>query len=114
MNRAIVISLSILILIGIGVSRIKYEVVFLRKNLQEINKELDKCLDDIKVYTAEWSYLNTPQRLKALSTKYLKNMKPLENNQIINYERFTKGNFRENFNKAFEEFLNDVAKTELR
>jgi hypothetical protein len=116
-NKAIVVSLFVLILVGICVSRVKYEVVFLRKSLEGINKEMEKCSDDIKIYSAEWSYLNTPQRLKALCGKYLKNLKPLENNQLISYEQFTQSHFQEDcnrtqegHNKAFVAFLNGVAK----
>ncbi len=76
-----------MIVVGIGVSRVKYEVVFLRKNLKHMINETEQCLDDIKILGAEWSYLNNPDRLKKLSEKYIPDMKPIENNQIMRYNK---------------------------
>lgn len=87
MNKTLIFSIVTLILVGIGVSRIKYEVVFLRKNLKTLQIETEQCLDDIKVLGAEWSYLNNPNRLIKLAQKYLPDMKPIGNKQIIGYKR---------------------------
>jgi hypothetical protein len=75
-----------LILVGVGVMRIKYEVVFLRKVLRDLETELEKSIDNLNVLSAEWSYLNDPGRLEKLSEKYLKNMRPTENSQIVSLE----------------------------
>jgi hypothetical protein len=113
MNKALLMSLFILIIVGICVSRVKYEVVFLRQNLDEINRAIERCNDDIKVHTAEWSYLNTPDRLKTLCAKYLKNMKPLENSQVISYEKLARSDFQISLSKTFEAFLNNVAREDI-
>lgn len=87
MNKTIVISVIFLVLVGIGVSRIKYEVVFLRKTLRTLTKETEKCMDNIKVLEAEWSYLNRPERLKKLANKYLPDMKPVSLKQVMVYNK---------------------------
>lgn len=87
MNKSIVISVVLLVLIGIGVSRIKYEVVFLRKTVKTLATETEKSMDNIKVLEAEWSYLNSPERLKKLANKYLPEMKPIGVGQVMLYNK---------------------------
>jgi hypothetical protein len=93
LNKSTFISLAALILVGIGVSRIKYEVVFLRKTFRNLESELEKAEDSLNVLSAEWSYLNDPKRLKKLCEKYLKDMRPMENSQIIEYESLNRHRF---------------------
>ena len=112
MNKGIFISLIFLILVGFCVSRVKYEVVFLRDRLKEINAKIDKCNDDLKVYSAEWSYLNDPKRLKTLCAKYLPEMRPTENKQIISYEVITSSDLEQDAGKAFGSFLDDAIANE--
>ncbi|MDR1488269.1 MAG: hypothetical protein LBI26_00790 [Holosporales bacterium] len=87
MNKGIALSIVILLIIGVGVSRLKYEVVSLRGKFGVIKAENEKYGDDIKILNAEWSYLNNPERLKQLAKKHLPLMKPLNNSQIISYDR---------------------------
>jgi cell division protein FtsL len=87
MNRGMIFSVIALIVIGIGVSLIKYEVVFLRKNLKTIQQENARMRDDIRVLAAEWSYLNSPKRLEKLAQKHLPDMKPIVNKQLVKYNR---------------------------
>ncbi|GHT88940.1 hypothetical protein FACS1894113_2550 [Alphaproteobacteria bacterium] len=94
-NKSFVLAILFLIIIGIGVSRVKYEVVFLRRHFDNLKKEIETCEDDLKVLGAEWSYLNNPKRLKALAAKHLPNMKPIENKQIISYERVLESDLAE-------------------
>jgi hypothetical protein len=70
-----------------------------------MNEEIEKLEDDIKIYTAEWSYLNDPKRLKMLAAKYLKNMKPMEKGQIISLKEFTSSEVETNLKDAFKMFL---------
>lgn len=109
MNKSIIISLVALVLIGIGVSRVKYEVVFLRKNLNSTQREIEQCSDDLKVLGAEWSYLNNPQRLKKLCEKHLKFMKPIENSQVISYDEIVGQDYEERFGgNALGSFIDDA------
>ena len=97
MRKLSIVALCTLIVLGICVSRIKYEVVFLRKTLYKINNEIVKVSDDLRVFNAEWSYLNDPKRLSELAVKYLPQMKPADYKQILRYNDFVN---REYENKA--------------
>ncbi len=88
-----------LLLMGLCVSRMKYEVVFLKNKLKEINTQLDKCQDDIKIYNAEWNYLNDPKRLQLLAAKYLPHLRPTNNNQIIDFETLIRSDFDKELTK---------------
>ena len=115
MNKSVVISLLFLILIGVGVSIVKYEVVFLRKKLNTIEKEIETCNDDLKVLGAEWSYLNDPKRLKTLCEKYLKTMKPIENNQIMSYDKVIGQDYEEHLKgDTLGDFIDNVLGSENR
>ncbi len=99
LNKSIILSLLFLLCIGLCVSRMKYEVVFLKNKLKEINIQLDKCQDDIKIYNAEWSFLNDPKRLQRLASKYLPHLRPTENRQIINFETLIRSDFDKEISK---------------
>ena len=100
LNRGVVVSLAFLVLIGFCVSRVKYEVVFLKNKLKEIEQQIEKYQDDIKVYAAEWSYLNDPKRLKRLATKHLPNLRPTENKQITSLDAFMASDFAKELGNA--------------
>lgn len=59
-------------LIVFGLFQIKYKVSNLRHDLSEINRQLAADKDSIRVLKAEWSYLNKPERVEKLASKYLK------------------------------------------
>ncbi|MFO0389727.1 MAG: hypothetical protein ACK502_08445 [Alphaproteobacteria bacterium] len=50
---------------------IKYEVQALRAQIAQTSKELEQEREALNVVSAEWEYLNRPERLQALSAKYL-------------------------------------------
>lgn len=85
MKKSFLASLIFFVVLGTVVSLIKYEVVFLKKKLSQIEQEKEECSDDLKVLRAEWSYLNNPERLKILCQKHLWQMKPIANSQIVLY-----------------------------
>lgn len=58
-------------LIGIGLFFVKHEVKEQEARLSELNREIEHGQEAIHVLKAEWSYLNDPARLRALSEKYL-------------------------------------------
>ena len=99
MNKGFVISTIFLIIVGFCVARVKYEVVFLRGKLKEIDNQIDKFHDDIRVYNAEWSYLNDPRRLKRLAEKYLPKLRPTETKQVISMDNFISENYQISYNK---------------
>lgn len=59
-------------LIVFGLFQIKYKVANLKHDLAEINRQLAADKDSIRVLKAEWSYLNKPERVGRLASKYLK------------------------------------------
>ena len=71
MRKLSVIALCSIFILGVCVSSVKYQTVFMRKKLNKINNEIIKITDDLRVYSAEWSYLNDPKRLEELASKYL-------------------------------------------
>lgn len=108
MNRSILTSLIVLVFLGFFVSRVKYEVVFLKDELKKINSKIEKCEDDIRVYNAEWSYLNDPDRLKKLCAKHLPNLRPTDNRQMISYKTIVESDLGQNAVRAFGSFLDDT------
>ncbi|MDR1034969.1 MAG: hypothetical protein LBL32_03495 [Holosporales bacterium] len=117
MNKPLLLSLILVVILGGTVSRIKYEVLFLRKKAQSLQSEIEKCLDDTVIYSAEWSYLNDPKRLKQLCQKHLKGMKPMENTQVINHEDLMNNQYEELYGNnrissskdvAFRSFLDKI------
>jgi cell division protein FtsL len=66
-----IVWLLILSFSAFGVFQVKYQVQDLRKDLTEINRQLEQERDAIHVLKAEWSYLNQPDRLRVLAQRYL-------------------------------------------
>ncbi len=111
MRQLSVIALCVLIVLGICVSRIKYEVVFLRKNLNKINNEIIRVTDDLRVFGAEWSYLNDPKRLAELASKYLPQLQPIVHKQILRYDDFVQHKYANRTDakrQAFDKLLDSL------
>lgn len=51
--------------------RVKYEVQSLKAQIAQISLEIAQERESLHVVAAEWAYLNRPERLQALSDKYL-------------------------------------------
>ena len=111
MNRNLVLSLIGLAFLGICVSMIKYEVIFLRRTLIKIQSDINQITDDLGVYGAEWSYLNSPKRLTQLASKYLSEMRPTKYNQILSYSEFINTEYEDRImerRKALDSFLDSL------
>jgi len=54
-----------------GLFQIKFKVQTLHRELAEIKHQLDYEKNSMHVLKAEWAYLNKPERLQRLSTKFL-------------------------------------------
>lgn len=111
MRKLSVIALCILVVLGVYVSKIKYEVVFLRKNLNKINCEIVKVTDNLRIFGAEWSYLNNPKRLSELASKYLPQLQPMEYKQILRYDDFVKRDYANRTDakrQAFDNLLDSL------
>lgn len=67
--------------VGVGLFFIKHEVKEQEARLSALNEEVLRNQEVIHVLKAEWSYLNDPARLRALSEKFL-SMKVMGPSQI--------------------------------
>ncbi|MDO8605330.1 MAG: energy transducer TonB [Phaeospirillum sp.] len=67
--------------IGVGLFFIKHEVKDQERHLTSLNTEIQRNQETIHVLRAEWSYLNDPARLRALSEKHL-GMHPVMPTQV--------------------------------
>lgn len=66
---------------SLGLYAVKYRVQTLQKEIAEVTRKLDAERESLHVVSAEWAYLNRPERLQALSEKYLK-LKPMRGEQL--------------------------------
>jgi hypothetical protein len=51
--------------------KVKYQVLALKQEVAATAQELRQEQDALRVVSAEWAYLNRPQRLQQLAAKYL-------------------------------------------
>ena len=63
--------LAMILLAGGTLMKISYQVDAKERELRHLNAQLTANEDGIRVLKAEWAYLNQPQRLEKLATKYL-------------------------------------------
>lgn len=61
----------VIVVSAFGLFRVKYEVQSIRAQIIETNKELAQEKESLHVVSAEWAYLNRPERLQQLADKYL-------------------------------------------
>ena len=69
---------------------ITFEVEKLEARLHEVNREIAREQEAIHVLHAEWSYLNRPQRLEALSQELLPKLAPVASTQFTTFARLPK------------------------
>jgi len=79
--RTALLWMFMLVFGAFGVYMVKYKVQAIKKEVAQTEKQLFEERSDIHVLNAEWTYLNRPERLKALSAKYL-DVKPTRGQQI--------------------------------
>jgi hypothetical protein len=51
--------------------RVKYEVQSIHAQVEDTERQLESEREALHVVAAEWAYLNRPDRLRQLSSKYL-------------------------------------------
>lgn len=62
----------ILLLTGsVGLYLLKYEVKSIEQELAETERHIQKTKERLTVLKAEWSFLNRPERIEALTRKHL-------------------------------------------
>ncbi|CAA7622531.1 Periplasmic protein TonB (fragment) [Candidatus Terasakiella magnetica] len=75
--------------VGVGLFFVKHEVKDLEHRLSGLNTEIARNQESIHVLRAEWSYLNDPIRLRALSEKHL-GMHPVTPAQVTTLNNLPK------------------------
>jgi hypothetical protein len=70
-SRSTILTLLVAIGLGFGLFRLTYEVQTLEGERARINRTVAAEREAIHVLRAEWSYLNEPTRLEALTKKHL-------------------------------------------
>ena len=84
MNRAATIFIGLLLAAAsLGLYQTKYRIESLKHDLASIRNAIWVEQDAIHVLQAEWAYLNRPQRLAELSTKFLSSLGPVLPSQIV-------------------------------
>ncbi len=76
-------ALCILLLLAgaFGLYRVKYTVHDLREEVHQLESQVLEERESLHVMRAEWAYLNRPERLRHLASKYL-HMVPLDGSQL--------------------------------
>lgn len=71
---------------SLGLYQIKYRIHSLKEDLTGIRNAVRMEQEAIHVLEAEWAYLNRPQRLAQLTTKYLSFLSPVLPSQIVSFD----------------------------
>ena len=114
MNSTDTAKLSILITMtafgGVGMIVLKNQVQALEGELNRINASIQEDVKSIHVLKAEWSHLNSPQRLRSLASKHI-SLNPVRAEQIINYSElpFSYENRKENRRIVAQQNINRQA-----
>jgi hypothetical protein len=61
----------IVVAVGYAMFQVKYEVMQQEQTLAGLNKQIVEDREQIRVLSAEWSYLTRPARIEELSARFL-------------------------------------------
>lgn len=67
---------------GATLFTISYSVKEKQEHLAQVKNDISKTRDEVRVLTAEWSYLNQPERLEKLMRRYTA-LQPTKHQQIV-------------------------------
>jgi len=81
-RRSMIVAIGLACAVGVGLYQLKHEVMLLEQELAQVNRAILDDQESIHVLKAEWTYLNDPRRLEALSKQYLE-LAPLAAAQVI-------------------------------
>tara|TARA_Y100001934_G_C12184905_1_gene693458 strand:- start:174 stop:533 length:360 start_codon:yes stop_codon:yes gene_type:complete len=79
-------SLTVLFFVAIWAYSINYESRAVLKRNNALSSEIKKEEDYLSILTAEWAYLNRPERLESLAEKFFSSLKlmPVSQNNFVN------------------------------
>lgn len=78
--------LSVVGLVGFATYEVKYQVAQVDDELGRVNRAIDGDRDQLRVLSAEWSYLTQPARLDQLRQRHLALM-PVTRTQLGNLDQ---------------------------
>ncbi len=76
-----ILGVVLLMASSFGLYKLKYQVQRLDRQAQALEKSIQHEKRTIRVLDAEWTYLNQPQRIQDLATRFL-HLQPLQTSQI--------------------------------
>jgi cell division protein FtsL len=82
MRPTVIMAFFALVLSAYGLFQVKYRVQNLKRDLNEIERQLEANHEAIHVLKAEWAYLNDPRRLLELSSRHLQ-LRPTNPRQMV-------------------------------
>ena len=80
----VILWLTLTLVVAVGSSVLKNRVQILERRLGTINENIQKDIQTIHILKADWSYHNTPERLRKLAMEQL-SLDKAKPEQIINY-----------------------------
>jgi hypothetical protein len=81
-GRTMLLTIALAAAVGAGLYHLKHEVMVLEQELAKTNRAILGDQQAVHVLQAEWTYLNEPRRLEALSRRFLE-LAPLAAAQVI-------------------------------
>ena len=81
MTRSTMAWIALSAIAGVALFGVTYRVQALEEELARVNREILQERETLHVLRAEWSYLNEPGRLSALTRRYLE-LAPLQASQM--------------------------------
>lgn len=81
MNLRVLIHMVLFAVLAIGVYLVKYSVQDVQREVAGLKTELATEKESLHLLSAEWAYLNRPDRLRKLADRHL-DLVPLDSRQI--------------------------------
>lgn len=85
MNLRILVNMLCVAVLAIALYLVKYSVADVQRDLATMKTELATEKESLHLLSAEWAYLNRPERLRQLADRHL-DMVPMDSRQIGNVE----------------------------
>lgn len=79
----VLIGLGVFCLLTVVLFQVKYKVVELESEIQQVNKEIFNLEEAIHILKAEWAYRSSPSRLNRLVRDHLSHLKPHRTSQLV-------------------------------
>jgi hypothetical protein len=83
MNLRILVNMVCIAVLAIGLYLVKYSVQDVQREVSAMKRELAVERESLHLLSAEWAYLNRPDRLRRLADRHLV-LAPLDSRQINN------------------------------